>query len=184
MKKYLIPILTVSTSILAIVVFLSGASLVNAGASVSYLVVAGGGGGGAGYGSTFHLPGGGGGGCQCNVGGVAGAGGTGGGGGGGTEASPAAVAGTVNTGGGGGGSGGDWHAGANGGSGVVIISATIGLISSATGGVHTTSGGNDIWTFTSSGTWVPTINPVSTNGTIVNNGGTLVISTNGTIAVN
>ncbi|NTW32331.1 MAG: hypothetical protein HGB12_06865 [Bacteroidetes bacterium] len=40
--------------------------------------------------------------------------------------------------------------------GVVIISAAIGVITSATGGTHTQVDGNDIWTFTSSGTWTPT----------------------------
>ncbi len=40
--------------------------------------------------------------------------------------------------------------------GIVIIAAPIGTITSATGGSHTTAGGNDIWTFTTSGTWTPT----------------------------
>jgi hypothetical protein len=44
--------------------------------------------------------------------------------------------------------------GGSGGSGIVIISAPIGTVT-ATGGSHTTAGGNDIWTFTSSGTWTP-----------------------------
>jgi hypothetical protein len=39
-----------------------------------------------------------------------------------------------------------------GGKGIVIIAAPIGAVT-ATGGSHTTSGGNDIWTFLSSGTW-------------------------------
>ena len=41
--------------------------------------------------------------------------------------------------------------------GIVIISAPIGTIDSATGGTHTTANGNDIWTFLTSGTWTPAI---------------------------
>lgn len=102
------------------------------GASVTY---AGGGGGG---GTT-----------------TAGAGGAGGGGG--ATGSNNATAGTANRGGGGGGArnlGGSGLAGA-GGTGIVVISAPQGRFT-ATGGTFTNSGGRDIWTFTSSGTWTPT----------------------------
>jgi len=40
--------------------------------------------------------------------------------------------------------------------GKVIITATLGLISSATGGTHTSDATFDYWTFTSSGIWTPT----------------------------
>lgn len=59
----------------------------------------------------------------------------------------------------GGGAGGGGHSssfGGTGGNGEVIIKAPIGVVSSATGGVYTTVGGYDVWTFTSSGTWTPT----------------------------
>lgn len=113
------------------------------GAAVFYS--GGGGGGGNGNGT--------GGGSSSGGGGAAGAST---GGGGATNGS----AGTANTGGGGGGggiatSGGNTSGGA-GGSGVVIISVPTGIVASATGGVKTTSGGRDIWTFTLSGTWTPT----------------------------
>lgn len=39
--------------------------------------------------------------------------------------------------------------------GQVIITALLGVITSATGGVHTSDGTNDYWTFTASGTWTP-----------------------------
>jgi hypothetical protein len=107
------------------------------GASVVY----GGGGGGGGYSSN-------------------GTGGTGGGAAGGTGAASGSSA-AANTGAGGGGDGTTGATGGNGGSGIVIISVPIGTITSATGGAHTTSGGNDIWTFTSSGTWTPTIAAVT-----------------------
>src|SRR5262249_19392449 len=82
-----------------------------------------------------------------------GTGGSGGGGSGGGNGGGAS-AGTANTGGGGGGARGQASEdGAAGGSGVVIIAAPLGAISSASGGTHTTSGSNDIWTFTSSGSW-------------------------------
>lgn len=62
---------------------------------------------------------------------------------------------------GGGGGGGTWYNsianGADGADGVVIIRAPIGSIASAVGGTHTQEGGYDIWTFTSSGTWTPTL---------------------------
>lgn len=86
-----------------------------------------------------------------------------GGGGGGNGNGSSAIQGTGNGGGGNGmvagtnGTGGGGGGNAAGGSGIVIISAPIGTITSATGGTHTTSGGNDIWTFTTSGVWVPTI---------------------------
>ena len=113
----------------------AGTSSSISGASVQY-----GGGGGGGAGPT-------------GTGGSA----TGGGGAGSTTTG---TTGTANTGGGGGGSGGGGaasRAGANGGSGVVIISIPTSAGVTATGGTHTTSGGNDIWTFTASGTWTPTM---------------------------
>ncbi|MDE2015934.1 MAG: LamG domain-containing protein [Patescibacteria group bacterium] len=70
-------------------------------------------------------------------------------------------------GGGGGGStiGSTQISGLAGNGGIVIISTPTGTLSPTltTGGTHTTSGGNDIWTFTASGTWTPQI-PVSTTG--------------------
>ena len=88
-----------------------------------------------------------------------GTGGAGGGGNGANDPSTAAQNGTANTGGGGGGacntSG--IQTGGTGGSGVVIISfptdGSTGVSTSSTGGTITTSGGNQIHTFTSSGTW-------------------------------
>lgn len=100
------------------------------GASVTY----GGGGGGA---ST----------------GTGGAGGTGGGGRG--AGSGALANGTANTGGGGGGAFGNTATGGTGGSGVVIISYPTGNLT-ASGGTITTSGGNTIHTFNSSGTFTIT----------------------------
>lgn len=100
------------------------------GASVTY---AGGGGGGSFSGSANST------------------GGAGGGGrGGGTSGGP--VAGTANTGGGGGGATTGNVAGADGGTGVVVLSYTTGTVN-ATGGTITTSGGNTIHTFTTSGTF-------------------------------
>lgn len=107
----------------------AGTSSSISGASVTY------GGGGGGPGQNF---GGAGGGAGAGAGGASGAG---------SNA-------TANTGSGGG--GGYSAAGGTGGSGIVIISAPQGLIT-ATGGTHTTAGGQDIWTFTASGTWVPTV---------------------------
>lgn len=81
-------------------------------------------------------------------------GGAGGSGGGGAKG----VAGTDGLGGGGG--AGDYgNAGAAGGKGIVIISVATGLINvgATTGGTHTSAGGNDIWTFTTSGTWTPIV---------------------------
>lgn len=103
--------------------------------------------------SVTYAGGGGGGGAS------AGTGGTGGGGAGGAPNSNGVSA-TANTGGGGGGisehSSGS-QTGGNGASGIVIISIPTSAGVTAVGGTHTTSGGNDIWTFTSDGTWVPTI---------------------------
>lgn len=70
--------------------------------------------------------------------------------------------------GGGGGGGGDANDcgnvnGAVGASGKVIITASLGIISSATGGTHTSDATNDYWTFTSSGTWTPTLPAASSN---------------------
>ena len=103
----------------------AGAAYSISGASVTYA----GGGGGGGSGVT------------------AGSGGSGGGGNGSSSGSGAA--GTANLGGGGGGSNGS--AGGNGGSGVVIISYA--GAQRGTGGTVTSSGGNTIHTFTSSGTY-------------------------------
>lgn len=102
------------------------------GASVTY----GGGGGGGGAGNN-------------------GSGGSGGGGAGSTGAA-SGTAGTANTGGGGGGASYNTAStGGDGGSGVVIISYPTGSLT-ATGGSITTSGGNTIHTFNSSGTFTVT----------------------------
>lgn len=87
--------------------------------------------------------------------------GTGGTGGGGAGNSPG-VAGTTNLGGGGGG-GAQNNAGGAGGKGIVILSYTTGTMT-ATGGTITTSGGNTIHTFTSTGTFTVTV-PMFTTGT-------------------
>jgi len=109
------------------------------GASVTY---AGGGGGGNG---------------DARTGGSGGAGGTGGGGAGGTGVLSTGAAGTANLGGGGGGggsgSGTNYGGGGQGGSGVVIISYP--SPQKFGGGVVTSSGGNTIHTFTTSGTLSP-----------------------------
>lgn len=95
-------------------------------------------GGGGGAGSIYFDPG--------------AAGGTGGGGTGAGSVT-AATAGTANTGGGGGGASGFTPIpGAAGGSGVVIISSPIAAASTTGSPTVTTSGGNTIYTFTSSGT--------------------------------
>jgi hypothetical protein len=111
-------------------------------------------------GSSVTYAGGGGGG-----GDTQGTGGTGGGGA--AVGSGASNSGTANTGGGGGGN--NSTTGGNGGSGIVIISYT-----SATpkfvGGTLTTSGGNQIHTFTSSGTLSP-ITPVTASYLVVAGGG-------------
>jgi hypothetical protein len=132
-------------------------------------------------GSSVTYAGGGGGGNYNQA--SAGSGGTGGGGAGGTGSTSgsatagAGTAGTANLGGGGGGGGSTanannalaFGAGANGGSGVVIIS-----YASATpkfvGGTLTTSGGNQIHTFTSSGTLSP-LTPVTASYLVVAGGG-------------
>jgi hypothetical protein len=105
----------------------NGTSSSISGSSVTY------GGGGGGAGNSTH-----------------GNGGTGGGGSGGIG-SGSGTSGTANT-GGGGGAGGTAGSAGSGGTGIVIISYPTGTIS-ATGGTITTSGGNTIHTFTTSGTW-------------------------------
>lgn len=88
--------------------------------------------------------------------GTPGTGGSGGGGAGQLYSGSGGSVGSSNTGGGGGGASVSTGSGGfAGGSGIIIISAPIGTVT-ATGGSHTTSGGNDIWTFTSSGTWTVT----------------------------
>lgn len=79
------------------------------------------------------------------------------GGTGGNNNAPGTTA-TANRGGGGGGGGGGGNIGGTGGSGVVVISYPTGSLT-ATGGTITTSGGNTIHTFTTSGTWTITITP-------------------------
>ena len=117
-------------------------------------------------GSSVYYAGGGGGGYYA-TGGTATTGGTGGGGAGNSNTGNA-VSGTANTGGGGGGTG-PSYLGGSGGSGVVIIS-----YASATpkfvGGTITTSGGNQIHTFTSSGTLSP-LTPVTASYLVVAGGG-------------
>jgi hypothetical protein len=103
---------------------------------------------------TYYIGGGGGGSMR---GGTTGAGGLGGGGGNGS----ASLFGAANTGGGGAaGSNGAGPTGVSyaGGSGVVIISYVTGAIT-ATGGTITTSGGNTLHTFTTSGTFTVTAIP-------------------------
>ena len=118
-------------------------------------------------GSSVTYAGGGGGGSNGATGGTGGTGG----GGAGSSSGTAGVAGTTNRGGGGGGSGylGISPYSAAGGSGIVIISYT-----SATpkfvGGTLTTSGGNQIHTFTSSGTLSP-LTPVTASYLVVAGGG-------------
>jgi len=144
-----------------------GASAVGANATSS---AAGNGGAGSSSsisGSSVTYAGGGGGGADTR-GTTAGTGGSGGGGNGSTATG---VAGTTNLGGGGGGGGynGAANSGGAGGSGIVIIS-----YASATpkfvGGTLTTSGGNQIHTFTSSGTLSP-LTPVTASYLVVAGGG-------------
>ncbi|MEK7151736.1 MAG: glycine-rich domain-containing protein [Patescibacteria group bacterium] len=102
-----------------------------------------------------YITGGGGGGYDSRLGGAAGSGGSGGGGAGADGGT--ATAGTANTGSGGGGAGytSGYGIGGDGGSGIVIISYPTGSMT-ATGGTITTSGGNTIHKFTSSGTFTVT----------------------------
>jgi hypothetical protein len=99
--------------------------------------------------SVYYAGGGGGGGYSGAAGGTGGSGG--GGNGGAAGVGVAASANTGGGGGGGGGSGGAGYAGGNGGSGVVIISYP--GTQRGTGGTITSSGGNTIHTFASSGTY-------------------------------
>ena len=146
-----------------------GASAVGGNGSAT---VAGNGGAGTASsisGSSVTYAGGGGGG---SYGGTAGSGGAGGGGAG-TTSDSTATAGTANLGGGGGGCGGISTAtgttfGGQGGSGVVIISY-VGA-QQFSGGVVTSSGGNTIHTFTTSGTLGP-VTPLSANYLVVAGGG-------------
>ena len=105
-------------------------------------------------GSSIYYAGGGGGGAYNSASDVAGSGGTGGGGNGG-QAGAAGTAGTTNTGGGGGGTSASLGAGANGGSGVVILSVPTASYSGTTSGspTVTTSGSNTIIKFTASGSY-------------------------------
>jgi len=115
-------------------------------------------------GSSVTYAGGGGGGVES---GTAGTGGAGGGGNGQLGTGTAATAGTANLGGGGGGSG--YNAsGGQGGSGVVIISY-VGAQQFG-GGIVTSSGGNTIHTFQTSGTLSP-LSSVTANFLVVAGGG-------------
>ena len=136
------------------------------GASAAGTVGTSGGQGGAGTassisGSSVTYAGGGGG---ARSSGSASVGGSGGGGNGGVAS--VGIAGTANLGGGGGGSGSG--AGGQGGSGVVIISY-VGAQQFG-GGVVTSSGGNTIHTFTTSGTLVP-VTPLTANFLVIAGGG-------------
>lgn len=117
-------------------------------------------------GASVNYGGGGGGGSHGAGGGTGGTGGAGGGGGGATTTGAGTNA-TANTGGGGGGAaysaGGIGLVGGNGAAGTLVISYTTGNIT-ATGGTITTSGGNTIHTFTSSGTW--TVTAINTTHTV------------------
>ena len=107
-------------------------------------------------GSSVTYAGGGGGGVGA---GTASTGGTGGGGAGGVGAGGSGTSGTTNLGGGGGGAGGNNAtpgAGGSGGSGVVIISYA--GSQAFNGGLVTSSGGNTIHTFTSTGALTPLTN--------------------------
>jgi len=101
--------------------------------------------------------------CANGGGGVGGA--TGGGNGAATNIPH--IAGDVPGGGGGGSDNSancDSETATGGGAGKVIIKATLGLITSATGGTHTSDASFDYWTFTASGTWTPTFSPATTLG--------------------
>jgi len=115
-------------------------------------------------GSSVTYAGGGGGSGGVAGGGSGGAGGAGGGGKGSDYPSGGAngVAGTANTGGGGGGGDNNGHTSGAGGSGVVIVSYA--GTQRYTGGTVTTSGGNTIHTFTSSGVLTSIFNDFSPNG--------------------
>jgi len=151
-----------------------GAGGGGAGAAGSNITSSSGANGGIGLassisGSSVYYAGGGGGGSNGGSTGV-GTGGTGGGGNGSNNGATVGTAGTVNTGGGGGGAGDATNpTGFAGGSGIVIIS-----YASATpkfvGGTLTTSGGNQIHTFTSSGTLSP-LTPVTASYLVVAGGG-------------
>ncbi|KND50367.1 MAG: hypothetical protein AB202_01785 [Parcubacteria bacterium C7867-007] len=104
-------------------------------------------------GSSVGYGGGGGGGT--GAGGGSGGSATHGGGSGGAGA-VFGLPGTANTGGGGGGGGGSFGSGAGGtgGTGVVIVSYPTGSLIGATGGIMSTSGGNTIHRFTTSGSFI------------------------------
>jgi len=111
-------------------------------------------------GSSITYAGGGGGG---TYNGTAGGGGSGGGGAGAAGSTAiSGTSGTANLGGGGGGGGGAGGAGGLGGSGVVILSYA--GTQRYTGGTVTSSGGNTIHTFTSSGVLTSIFNDFSPNG--------------------
>lgn len=137
----------------------SATSAGNGGVGVAYSI----------SGSSVYYGGGGGGSVYRESGtNTIGTGGTGGGGNGenhlnGSGIVTAAVAGAVNTGGGGGGSA--ETAGAAGGSGIVIIRYPTGSVT-ATGGTVTTSGGDTIHTFTSSGTFNVTASVTTTSDSV------------------
>jgi len=124
-----------------------GASAVGTNATAAVAGVGGAGTSSSISGSAVTRAGGGGGG---SLSGTASAGGAGGGGAG--SASAAGTAGTANFGAGGGGGGANSFLGGAGGSGVFIISYA--GSQRGTGGTVTSSGGNTIHTFTSSGTYV------------------------------
>lgn len=151
-----------------------GASAVGANAARPSVGVGVGGNGGAGTASTISgisvtYAGGGGGGANAVTGSIAGVGGAGGGGTGSRAATTQATSGTANLGGGGGGQyGGSTLFGGAGGSGVVIISYP--SPQRFSGGIVTTSGGNTIHTFTTSGTLGP-IEPLLASYLIVAGGG-------------
>jgi len=127
-------------------------------------------------GSSVTYAGGGGGGAPS----LAGSGGSGGGGAGGAGASSNGTAGTANTGGGGGGCSTSSTSGA-GGSGIVIVSYTSG-VALATGGTITSSGGQIIHTFTSSGTFTYTGTPSFNTSGGANVTKTLSVGANADIA--